>query len=104
MKQYRIWIRLNWIVLVLFLIILAIQILSWIEFNRMMNGTLFEENQDEKFQLLIKSVEAQSQNAIIKYSAFSALSAVSLWVLYALKKKHPDTGLEESLIDQIGEE
>ncbi|MDW3646537.1 MAG: hypothetical protein R8P61_05735 [Bacteroidia bacterium] len=69
----------------------------------MLNGPLFEDNQDEKFHALVNSMKAQSQAVIVKYGAFSAISAISLWVLYLLKRKRPNTETEESLIDQIGE-
>ena len=99
MRKYRIWIRLNWAVLILFVLVFIVHLSSFLDAQEQIKSGVVSLESMEATKAFIKP----HIEGMILYTLQSIAALISLLILYWLKRKNPDTKKEEALIDHIGE-
>ena len=99
MRRYRLWIRLNWAVLILFLIVFGIHLSSFLGAQEQVRSGAVNLESIEATQAFLKP----HIEGMVLYTIRVFVALLSLLILIWLKRKNPDTKKEEALIDHIGE-
>jgi len=99
MRRYRLWIRLNWAVLILFVVVFGVHLSSFLNAQEQIRSGVVNLESMEATEAFIKP----HIEGMILYTLRGIAALLSLLILYWLRKKNSDTLKEEALIDNIGE-